>query len=228
VWPATQLAKVVHHFVLRLHAGSRQPIVDDTVGVFKDGGAKLRAICNPDHQGAARQRAEIADDQGPCEIYRHAQHSSGATISFSAFATSGGLHPARARDLHGCGLGKNSLSEFLDYDVVIRKIICSTNAIKSLPAGRAGPRPLPQRAICRGSAPRGAAAQAAGPSRRVEAEAEPGDVCRVADHAGGPHHRVLSTAVSTDQLVDFTNLLGVELLITDGAASRCDFADRIR
>jgi L-arabinose isomerase len=46
--------------------------------------------------------------------------------------------------------------------------------------------------------------------------------------AGGPHHTVLSTAVDTDQLVDFANLLGVELLIIDGATTRRDFADRIR
>jgi L-arabinose isomerase len=46
--------------------------------------------------------------------------------------------------------------------------------------------------------------------------------------AGGPHHTVLSTAVDTDQLADFANLLGVELLIIDGATNRRDFADRIR
>ncbi len=46
--------------------------------------------------------------------------------------------------------------------------------------------------------------------------------------AGGPHHTVLSTAVDTDQLVDFANLLGVELLIIDDATNRRDFADRIR
>jgi L-arabinose isomerase len=46
--------------------------------------------------------------------------------------------------------------------------------------------------------------------------------------AGGPHHTVLSTAVDTDQLVDFANLLGVELLIIDGSTSRRDFAERIR
>ena len=46
--------------------------------------------------------------------------------------------------------------------------------------------------------------------------------------AGGPHHTVLSTAVDTDQLVDFANLLGVELLIIDGETRRRDFADRIR
>ena len=39
---------------------------------------------------------------------------------------------------------------------------------------------------------------------------------------------MLSTAVDTDQLVDFANLLGVELLIIDGATTRRDFADRIR
>jgi L-arabinose isomerase len=46
--------------------------------------------------------------------------------------------------------------------------------------------------------------------------------------AGGPHHTVLSTAVDTDQLADFANLLGVELLIIDGETNRRDFADRIR
>jgi L-arabinose isomerase len=46
--------------------------------------------------------------------------------------------------------------------------------------------------------------------------------------AGGPHHTVLSTAVDTDQLADFANLLGVELLIIDGSTNRRDFAERIR
>ncbi|GAA3614888.1 L-arabinose isomerase [Microlunatus ginsengisoli] len=46
--------------------------------------------------------------------------------------------------------------------------------------------------------------------------------------AGGPHHTVLSTAVDTDQLADFANLLGVELLIIDGGTNRREFADRIR
>jgi L-arabinose isomerase len=46
--------------------------------------------------------------------------------------------------------------------------------------------------------------------------------------AGGPHHTVLSTAVDTDQLADFANLLGVELLIIDDSTSRRGFADRIR
>ena len=46
--------------------------------------------------------------------------------------------------------------------------------------------------------------------------------------AGGPHHTVLSTAVSTDQLVEFANLLGVELLIIDGSTNRREFRDRIR
>jgi L-arabinose isomerase len=47
-------------------------------------------------------------------------------------------------------------------------------------------------------------------------------------NAGGPHHTVLSTAVDTDQLADFANLLGVELLIIDSDTTRRDFADRIR
>jgi L-arabinose isomerase len=45
--------------------------------------------------------------------------------------------------------------------------------------------------------------------------------------AGGPHHTVLSSAVDTEQLVDFANLLGVELLIIDGSTNRRNFADRI-
>ncbi|HET9648875.1 MAG TPA: L-arabinose isomerase [Microlunatus sp.] len=46
--------------------------------------------------------------------------------------------------------------------------------------------------------------------------------------AGGPHHTVLSTAVDTEQLADFAQLLGVELLIIDGATERRSFAERIR
>jgi L-arabinose isomerase len=46
--------------------------------------------------------------------------------------------------------------------------------------------------------------------------------------AGGPHHTVLSTAVTTDQLLDFANLLGVELLVIDQFTTRRDFADRVR
>jgi L-arabinose isomerase len=42
-----------------------------------------------------------------------------------------------------------------------------------------------------------------------------------------PHHTVLSTAVDTEQLVDFANLLGVEFLIIDGSINRRDFAHRI-
>lgn len=42
-----------------------------------------------------------------------------------------------------------------------------------------------------------------------------------------PHHTVLSTAVDTEQLVDFAKLLGVELLIIHGSTNRRDFADRI-
>jgi len=45
--------------------------------------------------------------------------------------------------------------------------------------------------------------------------------------AGGPHHTVLSTSVDTDQLADFANLLGVELLVIDDTATRRDFTDRI-
>jgi L-arabinose isomerase len=46
--------------------------------------------------------------------------------------------------------------------------------------------------------------------------------------AGAPHHTVLSTAVDTDQLLDFATLLGVELLIIDNTTNRRDFIDWIR
>jgi L-arabinose isomerase len=46
--------------------------------------------------------------------------------------------------------------------------------------------------------------------------------------AGGPHHTVLSTALDTEELVDFANLLGIELLIIDGSTNRRDFANQIR
>jgi L-arabinose isomerase len=50
-------------------------------------------------------------------------------------------------------------------------------------------------------------------------QAGPGDVGGVVDRCRGsaPHHTVLSTAVDTEQLVDFANLLGVEFLIIDGS-----------
>jgi L-arabinose isomerase len=46
--------------------------------------------------------------------------------------------------------------------------------------------------------------------------------------AGGPHHTVLSTAVDTEQLTTFAELLGIELLVIDEETNRRDFADRIR
>ncbi|MET9001071.1 L-arabinose isomerase [Amycolatopsis sp. Hca4] len=46
--------------------------------------------------------------------------------------------------------------------------------------------------------------------------------------AGGPHHTVLTQAVSTETLRDFANLLGVELLVIDKDTTPHDFADRIR
>jgi L-arabinose isomerase len=46
--------------------------------------------------------------------------------------------------------------------------------------------------------------------------------------AGGPHHTVLSTAVDTERLADFAELLGTELLIIDATTTRREFADRIR
>ena len=44
--------------------------------------------------------------------------------------------------------------------------------------------------------------------------------------AGGPHHTVLSTAVGTEEITDFADMIGVELLVIDGATERRDFANR--
>lgn len=46
--------------------------------------------------------------------------------------------------------------------------------------------------------------------------------------AGGPHHTVLSTAVTTDDLVDFATMVGTELLVIDDATTSRRFADEIR
>lgn len=46
--------------------------------------------------------------------------------------------------------------------------------------------------------------------------------------AGGPHHTVLSTAATTNQLAQFADQLGIELLIIDESTTRRDFTDRIR
>ena len=45
--------------------------------------------------------------------------------------------------------------------------------------------------------------------------------------AGDPQHTELSTAAEIHQLVDFGNLLTVDLLIIDGATNRRDVAVRI-
>ena len=61
--------------------------------------------------------------------------------------------PGAASTRRSVRLWRNAWAEFvpfLDYDVEIRRVICSTNAIESpqrpLPAGGPRPRPLPQRA----------------------------------------------------------------------------------
>ncbi len=46
--------------------------------------------------------------------------------------------------------------------------------------------------------------------------------------AGGPHHTVLSTAVGTEELVDFATMVGTELLVIDDATTGRRFADEIR
>jgi L-arabinose isomerase len=46
--------------------------------------------------------------------------------------------------------------------------------------------------------------------------------------AGGPHHTVLTQAVSTETLVDFANMLHTELLVIDQDTTTNRFADHIR
>lgn len=46
--------------------------------------------------------------------------------------------------------------------------------------------------------------------------------------SAGPHRTVVSSALDTDQLIDFADLLGIELLVIDGSTNRGDFADQIR
>nr|WP_239578840.1 L-arabinose isomerase [Microlunatus panaciterrae] len=46
--------------------------------------------------------------------------------------------------------------------------------------------------------------------------------------AGGPHHTVLSTAVGTEELTDFAEMVGTELLVIDGATTRRSFANEMR
>ena len=46
--------------------------------------------------------------------------------------------------------------------------------------------------------------------------------------AGGPHHTVLSTAVTTEVLTDFAEMLETELVIIDGDTRRRPFANELR
>jgi L-arabinose isomerase len=46
--------------------------------------------------------------------------------------------------------------------------------------------------------------------------------------AGGPHHSVLSSAVGTDVMDDFAEMLGVELLVIDGDTRSRSFTQEIR
>jgi len=47
-------------------------------------------------------------------------------------------------------------------------------------------------------------------------------------NAGGPHHTVLSTAVTTEELTDLAEMLGVELALIDAATTRRSFANELR
>ncbi|WP_375432017.1 L-arabinose isomerase [uncultured Friedmanniella sp.] len=46
--------------------------------------------------------------------------------------------------------------------------------------------------------------------------------------AGGPHHTVLSQSVDTEELTDFARIIGVELLVIDGATNQRNFGNEIR
>jgi L-arabinose isomerase len=46
--------------------------------------------------------------------------------------------------------------------------------------------------------------------------------------AGAPHHTVLSTAVGTEELTDFAEMVGTELLVIDADTNRRNFANEIR
>ncbi len=46
--------------------------------------------------------------------------------------------------------------------------------------------------------------------------------------AGGPHHTVLSQSVGTEELTDFARMVGVELLVIDGATTSRAFSNEIR
>jgi L-arabinose isomerase len=46
--------------------------------------------------------------------------------------------------------------------------------------------------------------------------------------AGGPHHTVLTQAVSTETLADFAQIVGIELLVIDAETTAQTFTDRLR
>jgi L-arabinose isomerase len=46
--------------------------------------------------------------------------------------------------------------------------------------------------------------------------------------AGGPHHTVLSTAVGRESLLDFADIVGVELVVIDGQTDTRSFAQQLR
>jgi L-arabinose isomerase len=46
--------------------------------------------------------------------------------------------------------------------------------------------------------------------------------------AGGPHHTVLSTAVGTEEITDFADMMRTELLVIDNQTRMRDFRHEIR
>ena len=122
----------------------------DVVGerVAADHGPDLHHPPDPQHVPA-----RVAAGLGPAETRREADLHRRRTKPppgprWTSWPTSGAPSIRRSS-----GCGSNAWAEFipfLDYDVEIRTVICSTNAIESLerplPAGGEGPRPLPHRA----------------------------------------------------------------------------------
>jgi L-arabinose isomerase len=47
-------------------------------------------------------------------------------------------------------------------------------------------------------------------------------------YAGGPHHTVLSQAVTTEQISDFAEILGTELITIDGKTHLGDIKNELR
>ena len=62
----------------------------------------------------------------------------------------------------------------------------------------------------------------------MEAAAGPETAAAAWIYAGGPHHTVLSQAVTTEQIEDFAEILGIELITIDGQSHIRDIKNELR